>query len=197
MDGLHLEDLRFKDIGPVNLRIGRGECVGISGPSGAGKTLLLRAIADMDPHTGNVFLDGTESRDMTAPEWRKKVGLLPAESAWWADTVGAHFRSVSEVWFRRLGFEADVLSWEISRLSGGERQRLALLRLLTNRPEALLLDEPTANLDPESVMRVEELIGEYRRTCMAPVLWVSHDPRQLQRVASRRFLIRDRRLSAA
>ena len=81
------------------------------------------------------------------------------------------------------------MDWTVSRLSTGERQRLALLRLLGNQPEALLLDEPTASLDVANVGQVENMINEYRRENDVPVLWVTHDPNQAKRVADRRFEI--------
>jgi ABC-type iron transport system FetAB ATPase subunit len=64
---------------------------------------------------------------------------------------------------------------------------LALLRLLTNQPDALLLDEPTASLDAVNVRIVEAMIREYQQIHNAPVLWISHDPEQVKRVASRRY----------
>ena len=189
MKGLRLEELFFRNIGPVNLSIAPGECVGLSGPSGIGKTLFLRAIADMDPHFGKLFLNDTESGEMPAHQWRKKVGLLPAESQWWADSVGGHFEGTKKEWFAALGFEMDVLTWRISRLSSGERQRLALLRLLHNYPGVLLLDEPTTNLDPESIEQSENLMIKYKNENNAPVIWVSHDTDQLNRVALRSFVM--------
>lgn len=199
MIGLKIENLGFRTAGPLSLSIPAGECVGVRGPSGSGKTLFLRAVADIDSHTGKVFLNGTESADLPAPEWRKQVGMLPAESAWWADTVGEHFsRSGGESpepetdnWLKWLGFEAEVMDWEIARLSSGERQRLALVRLLANHPKALLLDEPTANLDAENITRMETLVKTYQRENKTPMIWVSHDTWQLDRVASRRLLLKD------
>ncbi len=117
--------------------------------------------------------------------WRHQVGMLPAESQWWHDTVGAHFSTTHLDHFTALEFDADVLHWSVS-LSTGERQRLALLRLLANRCKALLLDEPTASLDAENVRRVERLIAAYRSETGAAVLWVSHDSEQERRVADRR-----------
>lgn len=115
--------------------------------------------------------------------------MLPAESQWWFDTVGEHFSDVNEGWLERLGFKKETLSWAVSRLSTGERQRLALLRLLGNHPQALLLDEPTASLDVDNVGEVENIINEFRRDHNAPVLWVTHDPNQAKRVGDRHLEI--------
>jgi ABC-type iron transport system FetAB ATPase subunit len=87
-----------------------------------------------------------------------------------------------------------VLSWSVARLSTGERQRLALIRLLAQGPEVLLLDEATANLDPSNSARVEAIVGAYRGTQSAAVLWVSHDPAQRRRLGGRSLIIRDHRL---
>lgn len=148
---------------------------------------MLRAMADLIPHTGEIVLNGVGARTLPAHAWRKKVGFLPAEGAWWGETVGDHFSDVDAAGFMHLGLDPDVLSWDISRLSSGERQRLSLLRLLAGRPEALLLDEPTANLDDENTERVEALVASYRLVHEAPVLWVSHNPDQIRRVAAGRF----------
>jgi ABC-type iron transport system FetAB ATPase subunit len=189
MPRLTIEALRFQGRGPYDLSVEAGECVCVSGPSGAGKTLLLRAVADLDPHEGRVALDDVDSLGVDAPSWRKAVGMLPAESQWWGDTVGPHLPAVDRERLGVLGFEPDVLGWEIPRLSTGEKQRLALFRLLAHRPRALLLDEPTASLDPSNVGQVEALLADYRRTADAPVLWVSHDRAQAERVADRRYEI--------
>lgn len=171
------------------LEVAAGECVCVSGPSGAGKSLLLRAIADLDPHDGQVWLEGREAREFKPKEWRRQVGLLPAESQWWRERVGEHFAAVDEAQWQALGFGRETLDWQVARCSTGERQRLALLRLLANRPRVLLLDEPTAALDPTSVQRVEALVAAYREQQQAAVLWVSHDPAQMQRVANRQVRI--------
>jgi len=156
----------------------------MNGPSGSGKSLLLRAIADLDPSSGGVWLDN-ESRDsMKAHEWRKRVCYLATESAWWFETVGEHLAHSNIDCLNKLGFESDVLSWKISRISSGEKQRLALVRCLSRSPEVLLLDEPTASLDESRTMLVEEVVSAYSKKSKAPVLWVSHDQGQLERIAS-------------
>ena len=190
MAGLRLVGVAHRFLEPVELTLAAGELVFLSGPSGSGKSLLLRAIADLDPNQGEAWLGDEARSSMPPPRWRRRVGLLPAESHWWDETVGAHLPVAAGVadaetisdWLPRIGFEPDVLQWTISRLSTGERQRLALLRLLAQRPEALLLDEPTANLDPINRDRVEALLDAYRHAADAATLWVSHDPDQRNRL---------------
>lgn len=187
MSQLRLEQLHSHQLAPLDLVIAAGECVCVSGASGAGKSLLLRAIADLDPHNGKVFVNGDESHDMDAALWRRRVGMLPADSQWWGDHVGDHFGVIDSDLFTQLGFDDATQGWEISRLSSGERQRLALARVLANQPEVLLLDEPTASLDPSFVKKVEIVIREYCKTHNVAALWVSHDPEQIARVADRHF----------
>jgi UDP-glucose/iron transport system ATP-binding protein len=180
-NGFQIIDLGVHTLQHIHLTLIPGQCVGLTGSSGSGKSLFLRALADLDPHTGTMSLDGVDAGGMQAPQWRCQVGLLPAESAWWYDRVGPHFSRVPEPWLRELGFETDVMQWQIARLSSGERQRLALLRLLIQQPKVLLLDEPTANLDRQNVQRVESLLGRYRQEQAIMMIWVSHDPDQLRR----------------
>jgi ABC-type iron transport system FetAB ATPase subunit len=194
MAGLRLEAIRTRVLTPVDLELAPGELVLVSGPSGSGKSLLLRAVADLDPHEGEAWVDGTARSSLPAPQWRRRVGLLPAESHWWGTLVGDHFGAEADALLDRLGFEPEVLGWTVARLSTGERQRLALARMLANRPEVLLLDEATANLDPVNRDRVEAVIEDYRREREAAVLWVSHDPEQRRRLGGRRLVIRDGRL---
>ncbi len=189
LNGLRIRSLITREKGPYNLTVVPGNCTCITGSSGSGKSLLLRAIADLDPHQGEVFLDGKSAADFKPSAWRRSVGLLPAESRWWKDQVDDHFPTIDAELLRKVGFSLDVTGWQINRLSTGERQRLALARLLLNKPKALLLDEPTASLDPDNVVRIEGLIEDYRKTYMTPVVWISHDMEQVKRVADSHYLM--------
>jgi putative ABC transport system ATP-binding protein len=187
---LQVRDLRTNILKPASLSLSAGECFAVRGPSGAGKTLLLRAIADLDPNEGLVTLDGRDRSTIVGPEWRRLVGYVPAEPGWWADTVGEHFGewTAALAFVRDLGFPEQTKSWPITRLSTGERLRLALIRALMVRPKVLLLDEPTAALDAASVAAVELLIRTQIRAGLA-VLWVTHDADQAKRIADRLLVV--------
>jgi UDP-glucose/iron transport system ATP-binding protein len=191
---LQIKNLRRLMVGPVSFAVTAGECLCLSGPSGAGKSLLLRAIADLDPHEGETCLDGTSCDAVPPAQWRCRVGLLPPESSWWLPRAIDHFHDGQPQSLEALGLDAGLLREPVARLSSGERQRFALLRLLANIPQVLLLDEPTANLDPLSTRRVEAVITEYRKARQAAVIWVSHDPAQIARVADRHLLVSDGKL---
>jgi ABC-type iron transport system FetAB ATPase subunit len=191
---LRLEDITIGELRATNLTVAAGECIGLHGTSGSGKTRLLRAIADLEAHGGQAYADGAAQNEVKAHEWRRRVMLLPAESQWWQDRVGQHFDSKT-VAFDKLGFEDDVVNWQVGRCSSGEKQRLAILRLLSHHPRVLLLDEPSANLDAANTERVEALIKQYLEQFHAAAIWVSHDLTQLERVASRQFQIIDGQVS--
>lgn len=159
--------------------------MGLSGPSGSGKTLLLRAVADLQSHSGQCSVNGAFAHTMPPAAWRRQVGYLAAESAWWHDTVAPHFTHIDATQLADLGFAPEVMQWSVARLSTGERQRLALARLLSGQPKVLLLDEPTANLDATNAQAIEQLLARYRNSQRAALLWVAHDAGQLKRVAQR------------
>lgn len=186
MSTLKVNNLKFLDRGPYTFEVKGGEIMCLHGQSGSGKTLLLRALADLDPIDGNVYFDHTGVNEIAADKWRSLVRYIPAESHWWFETVGEHFRDEENVLslLDGFGFENEVLTWKIHRLSTGEKQRLALLRALNDSPRSLLLDEPTASLDKTNITRVEKTILSYIKQNKIPTIWVSHDPTQIDRIAS-------------
>jgi sulfonate transport system ATP-binding protein len=188
---LEIRDLNCGSLRNVSLAVEPGRIVCLSGPSGSGKSRLLRAIADLDAHDGEIRLGKHDQASTPAHCWRQWVMLVPAESQWWADTVAEHFLEPSPEGLRALGFGREVLDWQVSRLSSGEKQRLALLRAVSHEPRALLLDEPTANLDGDMSLRLENWVQGLARTERMPVLWVAHDPAQIHRIATRHFRIND------
>jgi ABC-type iron transport system FetAB ATPase subunit len=198
---LEVEGLTRLGLGPVDLTVPAGCLAVLMGASGAGKSLLLRALADLDPATGRVRLDGVDRAALPAPLWRRRVVYLAAEAGWWADRVGAHFadRAAARALLPALGLPAEALDWDIARASTGERQRLALARCLTlprapETPRLYLLDEPTSALDAESVARAEPILRALPDARTA-VLMVSHDAAQAARLGDRRLVLTEGRVT--
>jgi ABC-type iron transport system FetAB ATPase subunit len=195
---LGLSGLHSALAGPFDLAIAAGECVAVTGPSGSGKSLLLRMIADLDPNEGDVSLDGVPRETFAAPAWRRRVAYAAAEPGWWDEQVSPHFSDIAaaRALAARLRVAGDLFDGPVLRLSTGERQRLALARTLLNDPPALLLDEPTGALDTGSVALVEALLRE-RLAAGVAILLVTHDPALARRLGHRHFTMRERRLVAA
>jgi ABC-type iron transport system FetAB ATPase subunit len=189
---LRVEHLRIGSLPPLSFGVSNGECLAIEGPSGSGKTRILRAIADLDPVEGQVFLDGAERREMGAQAWRRAVRYAAAEPGWWTDTPRGTFptSSASQPRIARLlaalALGEDVLDRPVSLLSTGERQRIALVRALVDEPRVLLLDEPTGALDVKTTALVEELI-RFQLLAERSVLLASHDEGLIGRIAHARL----------
>ncbi len=197
MSTLKISQLSSPLAGPFDLDIPAGCCAAITGPSGSGKSLLLRMIADLDPNEGQAALGALSRRDCDAPGWRRRVVYVAAEAGWWTDRVMDHFAAAKLAAARdladRLGLKAEVFDGLVSRLSTGEKQRLALIRALVLDPPALLLDEPTSALDQDSVGRVEAVLRARLDAGLILVL-VTHDPAQAERLGHQRYEMRQGRL---
>lgn len=183
---LSIENLRSPIFGPVSVRISPGQSVVVKGPSGSGKTRFLRAVADLDEHQGDVLLEGRSCRGMPAYEWRQRVRFVPAESGWWHETVRPHFADETALDDRLAALELrpELLDLPVSELSTGERQRLAFLRAIEDQPAVLLLDEPTAALDEQSIARMEALFDQ-ELARGAILLMASHSAAQMEKYGKR------------
>jgi ABC-type dipeptide/oligopeptide/nickel transport system ATPase subunit len=185
-----LHKLRFLDNGPYSFSLLRGECLGLKGPSGVGKTQLFRAITDLIPSVGDVVYNDIKKDSVSAVKWRSQVTMLPTDSVWWYDDVSSHFSSLEAQKFLynmcvKLGLPKEIINWQVNRLSTGEKQRLSLIRSLQVKPAILLLDEPTSALDVVNTKLVEMLLLDLCESKTLSLIWVSHDAAQLERVSDR------------
>lgn len=141
-------------------------------------------LADLIPHEGECWLDGVAMSSIPASRWRRSVRYVAAEAAWWAPAVADHFDKPGQQAERlkALGLSSELMNMAPDRLSTGERQRMAFLRAIEDEPQVLLLDEPTAALDADSVRMMEELIRELMLGGCAVII-VSHDQAQVDRLA--------------
>lgn len=186
-----LEILNLKNdiFGPVTIEVQEGQSIIIRGPSGSGKTRFMRAIADLDVATGEVFLNGQDRKDVTAYDWRKRVRFVAADSTWWFDHVDEHFRQDYELEenMAKLALKPELRNWHVSKLSTGERQRLAFLRAIADEPQVLLLDEPTSALDELSAGKLEEMIEQVKANGTI-VFIASHHPEQVKKFGPKEIL---------
>lgn len=183
---LRLRGVYSQRLSPVSLDLAAGECAAIVGPSGSGKSLLLRQVADLDPGHGEAELDGKPRSGMRGYQWRRNVVYCQAEAGWWDEHVAPHFadRAQALELMRQLGVAPEKMDALVHELSTGERQRLGLARALANAPRILLLDEPTAALDQAATDRVEQALHRFLEGGAA-ILMVTHSPEQAARLARR------------
>jgi ABC-type iron transport system FetAB ATPase subunit len=187
---LAIHNLQSSHAGPISLDLAEGECVALVGESGSGKSVFLRMIADLDPCSGEVRLDGVARQAWRASTWRSMVVYQAAEPAWWESTAEAHFSAAQSALARdllpRLMLKPGVLQTDLALLSTGERQRLALIRSLACKPKVLLLDEPAASLDPTTTLAMESLLQANLFNGISIII-VTHSNEQAERLGRRRL----------
>ncbi|WP_291770974.1 ATP-binding cassette domain-containing protein [Castellaniella sp.] len=190
----------------IRLEIGAGERWAVTGPSGSGKTVFLRTLAGLMPRqTGEICLRGRPFDQVWAPAWRAQVVYVPQRPALPEGSVQAALAApfgfrvhrgrafspeTAGGYLSQIGMAADFLRQDVATLSGGEAQVVAVLRALLIQPSILLLDEPTASLDPTRAANVEALVHHWQTAASGRAcVWTSHDPAQLTRVSDLRLPI--------
>ena len=191
-----------------NLKIHRGEIFALVGPSGAGKSTLLRLLNFLEPPTqGRIrFLDVEFSAGQPMPlAYRRRVTtvfqrpILLNRSVWAnvSDVLGLHGRHDQtdriEKALEQVGLR-DFIRQRARTLSGGEAQRVALARAIVLQPDVLLLDEPTANLDPYNVGLIEEIVQQLNQEGDTTLVLVTHNVFQARRLAHRVALLLEGRI---
>ncbi len=186
----------------ISFHVSTGELLAVAGPSGAGKSSLLRLINRLDePSSGTAWLNGADYRTLPPRDLRRRVGMIMQRPFLFPGTVAANLQFGPEQHGFTLTPEqiAELLASvglsgfedrDVAYLSGGEAQRVSFARALANRPEVLLLDEPTSSLDETAVRQVEAVITEAVRNRGLACVMVTHDAAQAARVASRILRLR-------
>ena len=195
----------------VNLTVERGEILGLIGPTGSGKTTLLRLINLLDePSAGCILFSGKKVSGRPEKEAlavRRKMAMVFQKPIMFKASVeenvsyGLRMRGQQGKDDARVeealtmvglsGYE----SRDANTLSGGEMQRIALARALVLQPELLLLDEPTANLDPRSAASIDSLLHSLAGSRTAVIL-ATHNMQQCRKLASRVAVLQAGRLTA-
>lgn len=208
--GSPFEKAALKDI---NLHITAGELVAIIGHTGSGKSTLIQHFnALLKPTSGRVLIDGldtsTPKQDLRAV--RKKVGLVfqypehqlmeetvRKDIAFGPKNLGLPEDEIAErvlVAAKAIGLEDELLDKSPFELSGGEKRRVAIAGVLAMEPEVLVLDEPTAGLDPAGRDELLDLVRQLN-DCGMTIVLVSHSMEDVARTARRIIVINDTRIA--
>jgi tungstate transport system ATP-binding protein len=188
------------------ISIQQGEILAIIGPSGAGKSTLLRLLNFLEePTKGWITFDGQPPTANLPLPHRRRITTVFQQPMLLKRTVLANLRyglslrdeklaqKTADKWLDRLGLSA-LANQPARKLSAGEAQRVALARALLIRPDVLLLDEPTANLDPYNVSLIESIIRENNTANQTTTILVTHNIFQARRLAHRTALLLDGRI---
>jgi tungstate transport system ATP-binding protein len=184
------------------LDVDRGQVLTLLGPTGAGKSTLLRLLAGLEEATsGKILLEASPflASDLSLAT-RRRITMVFQRSVLFSGTVqsnieyGLMLRGSTDrsgkvaTMLTRLGL-TKIASQSAHSLSGGQTHLVALARALVMEPNVLLLDEPTAHLDPAHVALVEQTVREFQERCSATIVWATHNLFQARRVADHAALL--------
>jgi putative ABC transport system ATP-binding protein len=216
-------DAPLRIVDDVSFEVTAGMVFTVLGPSGSGKSTLLRCINRLvEPSAGRVVLDGADAQEVPVRELRRRVGMVFQTAALFDGAVldnvlyGPRLRGAAggrgagrrrtagateaehaqaEGLLSRVGLPASFCDKPASQLSGGEAQRVSLARALANDPEVLLLDEPTAALDPAASQTIEELLAQLAAETDLTFVFVTHNLAQARRIGDHGLLLVDGRVA--
>ena len=188
----------------INLKIKKGTSTALVGPTGSGKTVLLRLIDLLEkPSSGKVYFESIDANESNKRrlEIRRQIGMVFQKPLAFKASVydniayGLKIRGKKDKMDERIKEILEIIGLEgydnrnALKLSGGETQRLALARAMITDPKLLLLDEPTANLDPISTNKMEELIAKINHEFETTILMTTHDLFQGRKLADRMIIM--------
>jgi ABC-2 type transport system ATP-binding protein len=205
---IYASGTKTKAVENLNLTIGRGEIFGLLGPNGAGKTTTVRMICGLiRPTAGAIYVDGLSVARQTT-EVRSRIGLLPEDAGDYKNLTlreelvyhgamygldAATVRQRSQPLLDRLGL-MDRADHRLKTFSRGMRRKFHLIRAVLHQPRLLLLDEPTAGLDPSIVEEVWDLLKALAVEHQVTVILCSHHLEEVERLCSRVAILRGRLL---
>ncbi len=187
----------------INLEVEKGEIMALVGPSGSGKTTLLRCLNRLIEVDGGVVkFEGKDIKTIQPVNLRREVVLVHQESAMFPGTVydnvafGPSFlgpvkKEQMLQCLNESGLSKEYIDKDAEKLSSGEKKRVALARALALDPKVLLLDEPTAGVDPRKIEKMESTIVHFSKRKGFTVLWVTHDVEQAKRISDRIANLKD------
>lgn len=193
----------------IDMKAPPGAVTAIMGPSGSGKSTLIRVInrlIDLIPEArveGEVMVGGTNALREDPYLVRRRIGMVfqepnpfPHMTIYDNVAIGPRLHGLAKTrreldkiveWALRMAHLWDEVKDRLGdyphQLSGGQKQRLSMARALALKPRVLLLDEPTANIDPVSTVKIEKSIMEYAKSTMATIIIVTHTPQQAARIS--------------
>jgi putative ABC transport system ATP-binding protein len=184
----------------ISFTVQPSDFVVLLGPSGSGKSTLLRMLNCLNsPTSGSICFNDKSLTDFEITQLRQKVGMvfqsptmingtvrenLTMTQKWTKEDNGLADDELIEI-LEHVGLNSAFLDQDARSVSGGEQQRIALARILLNKPEVLLLDEPTANLDPQLAIKILKLVYQLYQDLKLTVILVSHDHQTIKQFAKR------------
>ncbi|MFC1786384.1 ATP-binding cassette domain-containing protein [Candidatus Neomarinimicrobiota bacterium] len=204
-----LENINFSVNGleilkDISLDIKQKDCLVLLGPSGSGKSTFLRLLNCLNsPTSGSIYFNERLITDYDITLLRQKVGMVFQSPTMIHGTVTENL-TITQKWTKdgeiftkkeltesleNVGLSFEFLNKDAHSLSGGEQHRIALARVLLNKPEVLLLDEPTANLDPQLANKILKLVYQLYRDLKLTLILVSHDYQIIKQFAKRAIFL--------